>query len=97
MVACNGEIFSMASQFSLLDVEVVTANIDLDQIRSYRNSMNSRGVQAAQTQLVFPRVELDFNLVTSEFSPLVTPSNPIAVKYHVPEQEIALGPACWLW
>lgn len=97
MIACNGEVFNIGSQFSLLDVEVVTANIDLDQIRSYRNAMNSRGVQAAQTQLVFPRIELDFDLVSAEFSPKCIPSNPVKITYFTPEQEIANGPACWLW
>jgi NH3-dependent NAD+ synthetase len=25
------------------------------------------------------------------------PSNSIQARYHTPEEEIALGPACWLW
>jgi hypothetical protein len=29
--------------------------------------------------------------------PLINPTPPRDVRYHTPEEEIALGPACWLW
>ncbi|CAN6458585.1 unnamed protein product [Victoria cruziana] len=49
-IAVNGDVVAQGSQFSLNDVEVLVAQVDLD-----------------------------------------------AVKYHLPEEEIALGPSCWLW
>lgn len=39
---------------------------------------------------------MDFSL--SSFDDIYTPtSEPIQWKYHSPEEEIGLGPACWLW
>lgn len=35
-VAVNGALVAQASQFSLRDVEVVTATVDLDEVVSYR-------------------------------------------------------------
>jgi NAD+ synthase (glutamine-hydrolysing) len=35
-IAVNGELVAQGSQFSLADVEVVTANVDLDAVVSYR-------------------------------------------------------------
>lgn len=29
--------------------------------------------------------------------PMVMPTKEIEVHYHSPEEEIALGPACWMW
>ena len=29
--------------------------------------------------------------------PVGGPDRPVEVRYHTPEEEIALGPACWLW
>jgi NAD+ synthase (glutamine-hydrolysing) len=31
------------------------------------------------------------------FNPSIIPSQPRPIRYHLPEEEIALGPACWLW
>lgn len=44
------------------------------------------------------RVELDANLVhESPFLDLkIKPSPKIEARYHSPQEEIALGPACWL-
>ncbi|PNJ16296.1 NADSYN1 isoform 17, partial [Pongo abelii] len=44
----------------------------------------------------YPRVKVDFALSCHE--DLLAPvSEPIEWKYHSPEEEISLGPACWLW
>jgi NAD+ synthase (glutamine-hydrolysing) len=40
------------SQFSMKDVEVVTAVVDLEAVRTYRGISSSRGVQAAQIEKV---------------------------------------------
>jgi NAD+ synthase (glutamine-hydrolysing) len=32
-----------------------------------------------------------------DVDPRISPSSPLEVHYHLPEEEIALGPACWLW
>ncbi|KAL2354681.1 carbon-nitrogen hydrolase [Cryomyces antarcticus] len=97
MVAMNGKLLAQGSQFSLEDVEVVTATLDLEEIRSYRCSP-SRGVKAAQ-QPEYTRIEVDVKLSAENaiFDPTVAPTPGKEPFYHTPEEEIALGPACWLW
>ena len=94
LIALNGEIVAQGSQFSLDDVEVVTATVNLEDVRSKRGAVISRMVQASQSDPV-PRVSADFDLTAGDPSP--PPSAPIDVTYHTPEEEIAYGPACWLW
>ena len=94
LIALNGEIVAQGSQFSLNDVEVVTATVNLEEVRSKRGAIISRMVQASQSDPV-PRISADFNLTAEDTSH--SPSIPIDVTYHKPEEEIAYGPACWLW
>ncbi|XP_064226334.1 glutamine-dependent NAD(+) synthetase isoform X2 [Aotus nancymaae] len=95
MIAMNGSIFAQGSQFSLDDVEVLTATLDLEDVRSYRAEISSRNLAASRVS-PYPRVKVDFTLSCHE--DLLAPvSEPIEWKYHSPEEEISLGPACWLW
>ena len=93
LIAINGEILAQGSQFSLDDVEVITATVDLQEVSSFRRSISSRSVQATQVDNI-QRISVDFDLTTSQF---IAPTKPITVFYHQPEEEIAYGPACWLW
>ncbi|MCO5559701.1 hypothetical protein L7F22_013302 [Adiantum nelumboides] len=95
-IAVNGDVVAQGSQFSPRDVEVLTACVDLDTVTSYRGAISSLREQASQQQ-PFPRVEVDAHLGVDHELIVSFPSFPIEVKYHVPEEEIALGPACWLW
>ncbi len=38
MIAVNGEIVAQGKNFSLQDVEVVTATVDLDDVTTYRGN-----------------------------------------------------------
>jgi NAD+ synthase (glutamine-hydrolysing) len=100
MVNVNGQIVAQASQFSLRDVEVVTACVDLDDIRSYRAGITSMQEQAAllmaETPSPFAVIDVSHFSLCREREP-ATPSQPIQVRLHTPEEECALGPACWLW
>ncbi|KAJ5134493.1 hypothetical protein N7448_000487 [Penicillium atrosanguineum] len=97
MIVVNGEIVAQGSQFSLNDVEVVTATVDIEDVRTYRCSV-SRGMQASK-QSPYVRLDLDTRLSrrSEDADPALTISEPIKPRYHAPEEEIALGPACWLW
>ncbi|KAL8896213.1 MAG: hypothetical protein Q9192_003212 [Flavoplaca navasiana] len=98
MIICNGNVLAHGSQFSLDDVEVVTATIDLEEVRSAR-SAPSRGLQSQQAQK-YPRINLDVRLskrVDDQDYQLQGQSVPMHLQYHEPEEEIALGGACWLW
>lgn len=129
LIASNGDVIAQGTQFSLDDVQVITATVDLDDIRAARSS-KSRGMQAVQSDLInggkgFHRISVDFELgnrqewgeemnrmiggmkdvlgMKTPVSDVQNLSNPlpasksINVKYNTPEEEIALGPACWLW
>ncbi|KAI1112217.1 NAD+ synthase [Nemania sp. NC0429] len=60
MILLNGKVLAQSAQFSLEPVEVITATVDLEQVRAARCSI-SRNVQAA-AQPDFPRVEFDMTL-----------------------------------
>merc|ERR1719346_773999 len=95
-VSVNGEVVARTAQYSVDEVEVAVAVVDLEEIRSYRNNIRSRTFKAASAP-TFPRVNVDFSLSGDrEAIPLMsTPS--LTWIYHTPEEEILLGPACWLW
>lgn len=94
LIAINGDIVAQGSQFSPRDVEVITATVDLEAVRSQRGAIASRMVQASQAAPI-PRVTADFELTSADLR--LAPTEPIEVRYHIPEEEIAYGPACWLW
>lgn len=99
LIAQNGDILAQGSQFSLNDVEVVTATVNLLDVRAYRGAKASRMVQASQTEPL-PHITVDFSLVGGVSNPdtiVRGVSNPNTQRYHTPAEEIALGPACWLW
>lgn len=99
LIACNGKILAQAKQFSVDDVEVITATVDLDDVRSYRASIPSFGIQAAATLQSRSRRLVDYpeyRLVDEDDSQ--TPTQPLeTLRLHSPEEECCLGPACWLW
>ncbi|BCR89511.1 glutamine-dependent NAD(+) synthetase [Aspergillus chevalieri] len=97
MIVVNGDIVAQGSQFSLNDVEVVTATVDIEEVRTHRSSI-SRGMQAAR-QPPYVRLDLDTRLSRQDkdAEPSLSPTEPFKPRYHAPEEEIALGPACWLW
>ena len=45
MVSINGEFVAQGSQFTLQEVEVTVATVDLDDITSYRGAMGTRRAQ----------------------------------------------------
>ncbi|KOS20618.1 Glutamine-dependent NAD(+) synthetase [Escovopsis weberi] len=95
MIFVNGNIVGQSSQFSLNEVEVVVATIDLEEVRAYRFAP-SRGMQAVAAP-AYERIEVDFSLSRDELDFMQAPTPARPPRYHLPEEEIALGPACWLW
>ncbi|KAG1818663.1 uncharacterized protein BJ212DRAFT_1346740 [Suillus subaureus] len=88
MIAMNGHI-------------VVTATIDVEDVRSHCTSC-SRGLQAARSK-AFHRIEAPFALSSGKFDDtdeamaLGIQAKLSGARFHTPEEEIAFGPACWLW
>ncbi|ORY78946.1 hypothetical protein BCR37DRAFT_98573 [Protomyces lactucae-debilis] len=97
MIVLNGQVLAQGSQFSLNDVEVVTATIDLEEVRAHRVGI-SRGMQATRAP-PYPRVACNFALSSPDslYDLSLMPTKIREVHYYSPEQEIALGPACWMW
>ncbi|TFK51883.1 glutamine-dependent NAD(+) synthetase with GAT domain-containing protein [Heliocybe sulcata] len=97
MIAVNGQLVAQGSQFSLQEVEVVSATVDLEDVRAHR-ARSSRSMQAAAAER-YHRVEVPFALSNKHWSEVHDPSlrKHLEPRYHLPEEEIALGPACWLW
>ncbi|CDK25271.1 unnamed protein product [Kuraishia capsulata CBS 1993] len=97
LIVCNGEVLAQGDQFSLNDVEVITATVDLEDVRSYRSTI-SQGLQSRsspQYQRVHVPVELSPDSLN--FDPKIRPTDTQKLRYYKPEEEIAYGPACWLW
>ncbi|KAJ3370356.1 glutamine-dependent NAD(+) synthetase [Allomyces arbusculus] len=105
MVVVNGDVVAQGSQFSLRDVEVVTAAVDFEAVRSFRSGRISSNWQAAAAPR-YPRIHVGVALSSSvwqptshtpRFVPGLVPARPMEPVICSPEEEIALGPACWLW
>lgn len=100
LIVVNGAVVAQGTQFSLRDVEVVTATVDLEAVRSARAASASRGQQAARAPAV-PRVRVPFALCAPPGAPgaprLFASAPPLVPFVHCVEEEIAYGPACWLW
>ncbi|NWZ92335.1 NADE synthetase, partial [Nesospiza acunhae] len=95
MISMNGETVAQGSQFSLDDVEVLVATLDLEDVRSYRAEISSSNLAASKVN-PYPRVKVNFALSCPD--DLAVPTcMPIQWRHHSPEEEISLGPACWLW
>jgi len=97
LIALNGRIIAQGSQFSLSDVEVVSATIDIEDVRAHR-SRSSRSMQAASAERYY-RIEVPMALSDGQMGKVMNRQGmrEFEVSYHTPEEEIALGPACWLW
>lgn len=95
LVSVNGELVAQASQFSLRNVEVITAIVDLNDVREYRQGVNSLQEQFSAAVSI-PTIDLrHFQLATVD---TLTPvSKPIKLREYTPPEECAMGPACWLW
>lgn len=97
MIVINGHLVAQGSQFSLSDVEVVTATVDLDAVRAHR-ATSSRSTQAAGSER-YERIRVDWEMDPSSgmgatgWGVAREETRPIEVRYHSPEEEIALSPS----
>ncbi|KAL8485869.1 hypothetical protein ACS0TY_027962 [Phlomoides rotata] len=94
-IVVNGDVVAQGSQFSLNDVELVVAQVDLDAVASLRGSISSFQEQASCKPKV-ASVAVPYKLCES-FKLQKLLSSPLEIQYHSPEEEIAFGPGCWLW
>ena len=100
VIVKNGGVLAQAPQFSVRDVEVVTATVDLDDVRSFRAAVSSMQQQASDMasdqRRAVRRIPVDKWLGPSaDAALLLVPTSPPpgGVRYHSPEEECAFGPA----
>lgn len=99
-VIVNGTVAAQAPQFSLNDVEVAVATVNLGQVRCYRDDVGRPHSRISKGP-AYRRVKIDFNLSNTR-SGVNGNGNEC---YHTRqllqtnsiEEELVLGPACWLW
>lgn len=94
-IALNGNILAHSEQFAISEVEVTTTTIDLEDIRSFRNAKRSLAHRSSLEE-AYIRIKVDFSL-SPELDATLPTAYPIDWRYLCPAEEIALGPACWLW
>ncbi|KUI57806.1 Glutamine-dependent NAD(+) synthetase [Cytospora mali] len=98
MVLVNGQVFGQGSQFSLSPVEVVTATVCLEDVRSHRSSISRNQQGAAQQE--FPRVDCDLYL-SRPIEEVLAKKYPISKDMQLeildPMEEIANAQAVFLW
>ena len=95
MIFANTKMVAQGNQFSIDEVEMVTATVDLDDIYPARHG-TSFGLQVSRNSKTYPKIRCDMTLchadgLTTPLSPVISPT------ICKPEEEIANGPACWLW
>ena len=97
-VVVNGDLLAQGAQFTLADVDVITATVDLDAVRAYRGARASGQKQAAAAVSGPPRVDARwFALCEADTPRHMAPTPPISPRIHPVEEEIAYGPGAWLW
>ncbi|KAF2022838.1 putative glutamine dependent NAD+ synthetase [Setomelanomma holmii] len=90
MIFVNGGLVAQGTQFSLEDVEVITAEIDLDACRPLQNQ--------ACSPKIHPRVRLEHEFCIKYDDYLKSTCNDrIEPSVYHANAEIGMGPACWLW
>ena len=94
MICANGNVLAQAPQFHVGDVQVIVATVDLDEVRSYRASIPSLGMQARKYEGNYIKY-YDIRMTSDDQLKSTMPLP--EVRYHSPQEECCLGPACWLW
>ena len=99
MIIVNGKVLEQSAQFSLKSVDIITATIDIEEVRSYRSQI-SRNVQAA-AQPEYPRIECELRLTRPPMevflSDTLNLSKEISIKILDPMEEIYMAEGVWLW
>mmetsp|Transcript_33539 Transcript_33539/g.79072 ORF Transcript_33539/g.79072 Transcript_33539/m.79072 type:complete len:800 (-) Transcript_33539:149-2548(-) len=103
-IVCNGRVLARSPQFCLRDVVVVTATVDLEEVRSFRAGRPSVAAQIQHQKQTQERsggrvVEVPTCrvLAAKTIAPAIPTKAVESLAFAIPEEECCLGPACWLW
>lgn len=95
LVALNGDIKKQASQFSLSEIEVISATVDLDEIWNARYQP-ARRMQASD-EPVYHRIQLDVAFTHNQPLPTRPITSTVPAVTVKPEEEIARAAGAWIW
>lgn len=93
MIFENGKCVAQSDQFGIEEIQIITATLDINKVRTKRALMSSGSIQAASANII-PVINVDFCMVNNTLG-LTAPLS--QVHYNTPEEEISLGPSYWLW
>jgi NAD+ synthase (glutamine-hydrolysing) len=101
MIYKNGKLLAVGEHLSFNEVEVITAAINLDDIRAHRSSIVSRGIQADRRDVKAPRIMVEdyvpgFRLTCCN-SKSFDESPVIPIPTMVDEEEMGLGLSRYIW
>jgi NAD+ synthase (glutamine-hydrolysing) len=102
MVGMNGTILDIEDRFTMRDIQVLTVDIEISLILSYRLKNNSFENQASK-QKKFNTIDLNLNLITTGTVPYSLVGETLYKKdisefKSIPEIENMVNAAsCWLW
>lgn len=96
LIVLNGNIVAQGSQFSLNDVEVISATVDLDEIRPHAWFPPSRMVQASKEPPYQPILLRESLTTAAEALPSLQLSPTKQAIIVEPEAEITLAGGCWV-
>ena len=97
LIAVNGEVVLQGSQFSMQDIAVDIATVDLDDVTMFRGRLSSTSISNSM-EVDYPSVMVDFSLSDHEGNPSNSPCSAVMkARVFSSEEEIATAPACWLW
>ena len=101
MIYKNGALLATGEHLSFQEVEVVTATINLDEVRAYRSAIVSRGIQADQRDIKAPRIKIDEFVPEFRFTKVDNTAFSYTPTMEVPvyemEDEMGLSTARYLW
>lgn len=102
MIYKNGTLMATSEHLSFQEVEIVTASINLDDIRAYRSAIVSRGIQADQRDIKAPRIMIEdyvpgFRLTDVDDTAFDYSQPMESVPQYEMEDEMGLSAARYLW
>ena len=101
MIYKNGKLLAVGEHLSFNEVEVVTASINLDDVRAYRSAIVSRGIQADRRDVMAPRIMVEDYVPGFRLTCCTSTSNDespvIPVPALVDEEEMGLGLSRYMW
>jgi NAD+ synthase (glutamine-hydrolysing) len=96
MIFVNGELVALGRQFSLEDVEVVTATINVDDVEAFRpiQTLNNTSLDIEASH----ELSVNYDICSGQSN---AASNGHAQRIERPtfqmEEQMEMGPACWIW